>query len=250
MSGVATAVVAAAAIGAGVSAYSGHQASKAAKSAGARIGALEYEEDPNYSETQAALKKLGLGLLEGDVPEYYKSIGEYGGGDLEKIIGMTTRDIEKSAAESMAASGRSRGGALAPVTAQSIADTALKLRYSDFERSLAGKQYLLNTGIGTTEGVRTAATGVQSEKNQLNVNKAGALNELDFAKADANSQEVAGYGAALTSIIDGLWGTGGLLGKKTTTTGTTNQTGVSDLGAISKRYSSSELNDILASIRK
>jgi len=130
MSSAITAVVAASAISAGVSAYSGHQSRKAAKSAADRLNNWEYLEDPDFTDTQEALKGLGLGLLEGEVPDYYKAIGQTGSEEFEKALALTNRDISQSAAEAAAASGRGRGGNLPAVTAQSIADNAIEARYA------------------------------------------------------------------------------------------------------------------------
>lgn len=206
MSGIATAI---AVVGIGSSAYSGHQARKAAKSAASRLDNWQYLEDPDFVETQAELKKLGMGLLEGDVPDYYKAIGETGSAEFENALALTNRDISKNAAEASAATGRSRGGNLPAVTAKSIADNAIEARYSDYNRSLVGKEALLNKGIGITEGVRGAAFGEQTARNQIEAQKVGGMIDLDFFKADAQSQEVAGYGAALQSVIGGLWGGAG-----------------------------------------
>ncbi len=239
MSGIATAMVAAAAIGAGSSAYSGHQSRKATKSAAGRLDALQYTEDPDYTETQAGLKKLGLGLLDGNVPDYYKSIGEAGGKEFEDMLGLTTRDIKTAVAESSAASGRARGGNLAAASAGAVADTALKARYEDYNRALSGKESLLNKGISVTEGVRDSAFGEQTQRNELEASKAGAMINLDFIKADARAKEGAGYASSLQSLVSGLWGQGGVFANQSSgaiassALGSKNQaSGVSSLGSI------------------
>lgn len=135
---------------------------------GESIDRPTYYEDKDYRETQDALKGLGLGLLEGKVPDYYKSIGETGGKEFEDMLGLTTRDINKSAMEASAASGRARGGNLPAVTAGAISDAALKARYSDYNRALAGKQDLLNLGVSTTTGVRGAGQTEGQLRNNFN----------------------------------------------------------------------------------
>lgn len=132
------------------------------------IARPKYYEDQSYIESQKALKDLGLGLLEGRVPDYYKSIGETGGKEFEDMLGLTTRDITKSAAEASAAGGRARGGSLPAITAGAVADAATKARYSDYNRALAGKQDLLNLGVSTTTGVRGAGQTEQQLRNKFN----------------------------------------------------------------------------------
>ena len=128
----------------------------------------KYYEDKDYRESQDALKGLGLGLLDGKIPDYYKSIGETGGKEFEDMLGLTTRDITKSAAEASAAGGRARGGSLPAITAGAVADAATKARYSDYNRALAGKQDLLNLGVSTTTGVRGAGQQEGALRNNFN----------------------------------------------------------------------------------
>lgn len=128
----------------------------------------KYYEDADYRETQNALKGLGLGLLKGEVPDYYKAIGETGSQEFENMLGLTTRDIMKSTAEASAAGGRARGGSLPAITAGAVADTAMKSRYSDYNRALAGKQDLLNLGVSTTTGVRGAGQTEGQLRNNFN----------------------------------------------------------------------------------
>lgn len=132
------------------------------------IARPSYYTDPDYAETQKALKGLGLGLLDGKIPDYYKSIGETGGKEFEDMLGLTTRDITKSAAEASAAGGRARGGSLPAITAGAVADAAVKARYDDYNRSLAGKQDLLNLGVSTTTGVRSAGQTEGQLRNNFN----------------------------------------------------------------------------------
>jgi len=161
------------------------------------IARPKYFEDPDYRKTQDALSGLGLGLLKGEVPDYYKSIGETGGKEFEDMLGLTTRDITKSAQEAQAAGGRARGGNLPAVTASSIADTALKARYSDYNRSLAGKQDLLNTGISVTSGVRGAGQDEGSNKNDFNWKDYGA----QVAERNYQDKKQAQEDAALGEMI-------------------------------------------------
>jgi len=251
MSGVITAVAASAAIGAGTTAYSARQSRKANKAAQGRLDALQWEEDPLYTKSQEELSALGSGLLKGEVPEYYKAIGESGSSEFEKKLAQTTRDIQQSALNASAASGGLRGGNLAAIAAKTTGDATTNLRYADYGRALEGKQNLLTLGANISSGVRDAASGNQAQQNNLNYAKAGAYNQLDFAKAQAKSNEVAGYGSALTSLIGGASGGGGgysgllsqlfsqyggqnAAGQNGVNTQNQSLTGVSSLGGISQ----------------
>lgn len=163
------------------------------------VSTPEYYLSSDYTETQNALKGLGLGLLKGEVPDYYKAIGETGSTEFENMLGLTIRDIQNSAAEASAAGGRARGGSLPAMTAQSVADAATKLRYSDFERSLTGKQNLLNLGVNTTSSARTASQWESSAKNDFNWK--------DYAAELAQAKYEQEYEAAQDAQVGELIGT-------------------------------------------
>lgn len=191
--------------------YSSYQNQKGIKNAKGRLGDLNYPdyfEDPDYRETQDYLKKLGIGILDGDIPDYYKGIGETGSKEFEDMLGLTTRDIQKGAAESMALQGRGRGGQLAAVTSGSIADAATKLRYADYNRAMTGKEWLFGQGKGITEGVRGAGQQEGVNRNAFNVGefnfekwRAGNLAELDLGLAEDNSETA----QSLAGIVSGAY---------------------------------------------
>lgn len=204
------------------------------------IARPSYYSDPSYVETQKALKDLGLGLLDGKIPDYYKSIGETGGQEFEDMLGLTTRDITKSAAEASAAGGRARGGSLPAITAGAVADAAVKARYEDYNRSLAGKQDLLNLGVNTTTGVRSAGQVEGQLRNKFNWQdydaqvQERAYQDMKEAQEDAALGEMIGtiasigLGAATGGMSFGLQGA--LAGAGTALTGG----GIDFMGMINK----------------
>lgn len=178
----------------------------------------KYYEDPDYRETQNALKGFGLGLMKGEVPDYYKAIGQTGSQEFENMLGMTTRDITRSAAEASAAGGRARGGSLPAITAGAVADTAINARYQDYNRSLAGKMDLLNLGVNTTTGVRNTGQLEGARRNDFNWKDYTAqVNERAYQDAKEAEEDAAlgdmigtiasvGLGAATGGMSFGLQG--------------------------------------------
>jgi hypothetical protein len=236
------------------------QARKASKAAGALLGNLQYQEDPNFTESQANLKQLGDGLLKGEVPDYYKSIGEMGGSEFENALAMTNRDISQSAAEAAASNGRARGGYLPAVTAGSIADNAMKMRYADYERALAGKKGLLDLGVNVEQGVRAAGFDNMTGENNFNSMKTQAQIGLEYRKAadqaavgigtiGAVSSAVAGgalaAGGGFSSLLDKLFAKSGSAAASGLSAGAgATRTGVSGIGSISD----AELSDRFATL--
>ena len=111
----------------------------------------EFKEDPDYRETQDFLKSLGIDILNGEIPDYYKAIGETGGSEFDNYLNQITGDIKQSALETAAATGRG-GGMVTDITNEAVSKATTQARYADYERAMQGKQTLLNTGIGITFG--------------------------------------------------------------------------------------------------
>lgn len=128
-----------------------------------------YQEDPDYRKSQDFLSDFGMGLLGGDVPDYFAPIGETGSQEFEDILGLTKRDVMTSTTEALAKGGRARGGQLAASTAQAVGDVSIKARFDDYSRSLIGKERLLGYGLDVTEGVRGAGQREGENVNVFNV---------------------------------------------------------------------------------
>lgn len=154
----------------------------------------KFQEDPDYRKTQDYLRDLGINILGGEIPDYYKKIGEpvpvadIGGPEFENYLSLMTGDIKKSALETAAASGRG-GGAVQDITNQAVGEFTTQSRYANFLReieqkfaaeqnAIEGRKFLFGEGRGITEGVRTAGLQQEGLVNQFALNRA----ELDFRK--------------------------------------------------------------------
>ena len=137
-------------------------------------------------------------------------MGESGSEEFEKMLGMTTRDIQKAGLESSAMMGK-RSPAVAGGISQTIGDVSGKLRYEDYARALQGKQYLFGQGRGITEGVRSAGLTRGQAQNAYNIAGAGVNMNVDKYNSMLNEsitqQENAMWASAMESGIGAL-GTG------------------------------------------
>jgi hypothetical protein len=125
-----------------------------------------YYTDPNFSGTQDFLRSYSEQGLQGNMPDWYKQIGEAMPADL--INGKTNSlnaGILGGAAENAAIRGTGRGGALSADTMNALGNADANLRYSDWERAMTGRQNLMNTFLGTETGVRNAAYSNMGAKN-------------------------------------------------------------------------------------
>lgn len=137
----------------------------------------DWKEDPDYRKAQDYLSELGINILEGDIPDYYKGIGEAGGSEFDNYLNLITGDLTKSTLDTAAATGRG-GGAVQELINKNVGEFTTKSRYADFLRALEGKSWLFGQGRGITEGARGAGQTQQAQQNQFNLNRAG----LDFNK--------------------------------------------------------------------
>jgi len=146
-----------------------------------------FYQDPNYEKTQDYMYDYGTGILEGEIPDYYKSIGEYGGQEFEDIMALVNRDVTQGAMETAARRGQ-KGGNVQQAVAKQTADASTKLRYQDFVRAMAGRESLFKGGGAMVSDVGSKALINQGQRNQFNLASVGM--EVDML-ADARAQDTA-----------------------------------------------------------
>ncbi len=156
--------------------------------------ALPFFENPNFNETQEFLKTLGIDILGGDVPDYFRAIGETGSQEFEDVLGLAKRDVGRSILDSAAITGRGRGGGVQSQIAEELSDLSIEARFKDFERSLGGKQFLFQQGRGITEGVRSAAFNREAAVNNFNIGTATRALEAERYDAAKNEQAAGATG--------------------------------------------------------
>ena len=161
-------------------------------SAVSQVSIPSFYEDPYYGKSQKKLFNFGSKGLEGEFPDYYKIIGEYDSKQFEDLLGLVQRDTARSVDEQLVRQNISRSGLGASVLAKTMGDVTKQARYADFMRAIEGRKGLLNTSVGTVEGVRAGALTNQGQRNQFNLgatglrlNQAGAIDA-----ASQNSQNL------------------------------------------------------------
>lgn len=151
----------------------------------------DFAEDPYYKKSQEALFPFGRDLLAGDIPDYYKPIGEIGGELFEDVLGLGIKDIKTAGIETAARFGR-RGGNVAPGIAGKVGEFTKRARFDDLMRALKGRGFLLGAGADMLSGVRGGALTFQGQKNIYEISKgnlalgyAGLEDKRDAAKGEA-----------------------------------------------------------------
>jgi hypothetical protein len=181
--------------------YAASKASTGEKSEANRFEVPFYE-DPYYQKSQDILFPFGSDLLKGgeSIPEYFRGIGEAGGPEFEAMLAKTTKDITTKVNEDLARR-KVKGPLGAGLIAKQVSDTTAPLRYSDFLRSLEGKQTLMNTGLNTVSDVRNSALNWTQMKNNFNMGVAQTNYQADlYNKQLAAVRAAAPYTAIGTGI--------------------------------------------------
>ncbi len=91
------------------------------------INIPDFTQDPFFAKSQEALFPFGASILEGNIPDYFKDIGEFGGEAFEDILGLTQRDVSKSILEDQARK-KSRSGRGTNILARTMGDITKKLQ--------------------------------------------------------------------------------------------------------------------------
>lgn len=182
-------------------------------------------EDPLYQKTQDELYGSGLDILAGNLNDYYKGIGEYGGVDFENLMHLINRDTANAVNESLVKQGINRGGFAPNILSKTMADIGTKLRWEDYMKAMENRKWLMGTGLDTLTGVRSSALDKTNLVNTFNLNSARTQLGLDAINYAREQDANAAWSDSLSSIISTISNLYGAkqLGSATTTTPTTTQ---------------------------
>jgi hypothetical protein len=161
--------------------------------------------DPLYTSSQDQLDKLGTGLLKGDVPDYYKSIGDFNSPQFQAMLNSVKGQIMQGSQEASAIQGTGRSGVATTASNNALNSVIPQLSYQDYVRAMNGRGALLDTGINVEGGVRASAQQQGLNESLFNqdlfndqIHLAG-LN--DSYKKEAAAAEGAFYGNIGTALL-------------------------------------------------
>ncbi len=167
--------------------------------------------DPLYTSSQAGLNTLGSGLLEGNVPDYYKSIGDFNSPQFQSMLNSVKGQIMQGSQESSAINGTGRSGVATTASNNSLNSVLPNLTYQDYLRAVQGRGALLDAGIGIQSGVRGSAQNQQQFDTNFNQtlfqDKMGLAGAIDQWKKQASAAQ----GQQIGNTISGFT-SGGLVG--------------------------------------
>ena len=166
-----------------------------------------YYKSPYYEDAQKTLMPYGQGLLQGNVPEFFAPIGEYGGPLLDEYTRRVERDVSRGVTEDLARRGI-RGERGAGIIAGKVGDISSALSWQDYVRAMTGRENLMKTGLGVMGDVRSAGLNEASLRNEYGLNKARLeLSDQQFQEQMAwqkEQQEQAMWDSLLSSGIGAI----------------------------------------------
>lgn len=165
----------------------------------------EYFTDPDYRKTQSYLSDLGINVLDGKIPDYYKGIGQSGGQEFENYLGMLEGDVQRGALETAAATGRG-GGAATEIATRETGRLSTEARYKDYARAMEDKKWLFNEGRGITEGVRNTGQQEGANRNTFNLKSYGLNVGNILTSYGIDKQNEAEFGNLIGQDIGGIFG--------------------------------------------
>lgn len=167
-----------------------------------------YFRDPLVDKSQNDLFNLGTDLLHGDIPSYYRPIGEVGGSELENLIALTGKNVNEKLLSNAARVGN-RGPIKSAPTA--LGEVETKLRYEDLLRAMEGRKFFFNTGNDMISGVRGAGLNRESNINSYELNKTRLAMEQDQFERNLAEKKKAEKAALYRSILSSGIGVAGNL---------------------------------------
>lgn len=171
--------------------------------------------DPLYTSSQSSLDKIGQGLLTGDVPDYYKSIGDFNSPQFQAMLNSVKGQIMQGSQESSAIQGTGRSGVATTASNNSLNSVLPQLTYQDYTRALAGRGALLGAGIDTESGVRQSAQNQQQFDTNFNqqifADQLKIAGLMDSWKKDASQAEGQMFGNIASTAGPLVGGLGGFL---------------------------------------
>jgi hypothetical protein len=153
-----------------------------------------------YSQSQSYLYPYYTSLLEG-TNSYASPIGNWGGQELEDIIGLSSKNMTNAVNSSLASSGMARSGLAAEAIGSKIGDLSTQYRWEDYNRALEGRMNLINTGSQGLSNLSSRALNNQNQQNNFNVGN------YEF-QANQEAQEEANEQAMWSIILSSAIGAG------------------------------------------
>ena len=209
---------------AAITAGSGYLASKGDKGSqqggGGRVNYPSFYEDEFFNKGQEDLYGMGTNFMQGNIPEYYKGIGESGSPEFEDMLRLNTEDIERSGFETAARMG-TRGGATQSNIMKNVRSMATPLIYADYLRALEGRKGFLTDGTKMVSGVRDAGLSFGGQKNNFSLDLARMQQQQSQFEAEQAAVNKKSKDAMWSSLISGGMSMAGFMAGRPKTTPTT-----------------------------
>lgn len=174
----------------------------------------DFFDDPMFQSTQKSLLGYGTGIMEGNLPDFYKTLGQSNSPEFQSMLRRSNAKIAGATLEAGARTG-TRGGAIASATAKAVGENTGNLQWADYMNMINQKSSLLTTGLNTVGGVRSGAFDFMGLKNNFNLSRA----QLDESQRkmqsklaeDAKARKSAAWSQIISSGLSAAGTIGGFM---------------------------------------
>lgn len=174
------------------------------------IALPKFVTDPLYTSSQSGLNELGTGLIEGNIPDYYKPIGDFNSPQFQAMLNSVKGQVMQQSQEANAIAGTGRSGVGITASNNALNQILPQLSYADYTRALQGRGALLETGINTQQGVRESARQHGMDETNFNQtlfqDQTGLAGLIDAYKKDASSSIGKTFGTIGGGLLGGVAG--------------------------------------------
>ena len=181
----------------------------------------QYWTDPNFQNTQDFGSKYYQDILSGNIPDWYKAIGEANPAGIGGAYSEWSQPYLKSMNEINAAKGTGRAGSGITDSGQlqALGNMNAQMQYADYLRAMQGREDMLNFGGSGLADVRNAAYANMGSKNAFDqwgygadLSKENQLQDRRDMLATQRGTTGMGITKALTSALGGIMGSGASTG--------------------------------------
>jgi len=131
------------------------------------VATPSWQTDPIYSDLQGFLQGYGKDMMQGNIPDWFKAIGE----PAPQVTGNYITEAMKPYLEASQEDRAARGVGRSPMDANTMAglgNMSATLQFQDYLRAMQGREDLLGLGTGITQNTRDTANQNQVNQNLFN----------------------------------------------------------------------------------
>lgn len=157
--------------------------------------------DPNLERIRQKQTNVGLGMLEGRMPEFLRPLTEIGGQTFEDYLSRIRSDLTTGVQEDITRRGVTRGGVGTTAVSQALGKALPSLRYNELLRAYGARESLFGKGMDLTGTAGQLSLAQQQERNKFNQLIAQMKTQEKQAKSAAKLQALQAAAMVVGTVV-------------------------------------------------